>query len=549
MNSIDPNKNLEEAYQNLPPNTRKIVSQKKLAGTYSPDEIIDSLLELRGYIKPVKASEKTVRNSKPLFKRGDIGYYALAIGVVFLLYLFIGKSLQEYLLIGAAICLAGYLGWMAVKAYQRSVLSNKLIEWRSLNFLLQLVSILKDEIRPGAPIQLSYSLDSKVRRKYYFKTLKNYLFLNHRIVIRGFWYIIFLAFIYSVLSMVWPDMFPEYIPMYVFPVVLPMFMILYFIVLGIASAVYGKSPRVKTRLYRIPQVSLRTQLADGTLFQVETFYMLGLKTAHKKKFKSKNFQVTKIKKKYKLKSITLLKMAFPQKKYQMSDEDFERRFNYRPHLSGRRIAKVKVKPGQKRKTVIYQDVQSGQGTGHGGVKFLEPNLGRLLELVMTGGYNQIRKQGNESGEADIQRDNLAKIVGIGQTTERTLNDWGIYSYRQLANMNMQDVGQLVHEKKIRQADVLKWQTQARAFMNDQQNLNPSQNTKDTKPEIEAERNDLTRISGIGRSSEIKLNNIGIVGYQQIIEMSQSDFAEMLKGLNLPHHKAADWQAQARHLLG
>ena len=138
----------------------------------------------------------------------------------------------------------------------------------------------------------------------------------------------------------------------------------YLIVLAIAAAALGKTNKIKTRLYRHSQLLVKATLADGTLFQTEVASLLALRRVHKKKFKLKNFQVTKVKRKHKVKTLTTLKLAFLLKKYRMTEESFKENFKRNWRIKNRKVDKVKLKSGDKRKTVVYQDAQTGQGEGY-----------------------------------------------------------------------------------------------------------------------------------------------------------------------------------------
>lgn len=66
--------------------------------------------------------------------------------------------------------------------------------------------------------------------------------------------------------------------------------------------------------------------------------------------------------------------------------------------------------------------------------------------------------------------------------------------------------------------------------------------------LDANRDNLTAISGVGRATEAKLYGAGILTFAQLADMSKVEFREMLRGVGINPKQANDWQKQARELM-
>ena len=360
----------------------------------------------------------------------------------------------------------------------------KLIETDGFDLLLPLLLLLDDEIAPQSQIKLDLYLGKVGRSKHQVRTQKNYTLLTHRLIVRSWIGLVLSIATYSILSMVNPQLFPQVIPLFVLPILIVFYVFIYMIVFYIAGSAFGPSPKVKARFLKAPRMLVQARLADGTLFQADLNHWVIQKTAFKKKVKFKNFQLHKKKKKYKAKAVMHLRLAFPQKRYKMHSKEFEKKFDQKPFVAGKQVAKMKLKPGEKRQTVVYQHVKAKQGTGHDVKTLPYPTFKQFTQLVVEGGYHRLRNEPQPSSP----QTNKARAM---QKNENRV--------------------------KIEQA------------------------------EAKYTRDNLTLIKGVGRTTQIKLNNEGVIAFQQIAEMELSDFEEMLRHLDLPFRKARDWQNQAKSL--
>ncbi|HAS42467.1 MAG TPA: hypothetical protein DCS93_18455 [Microscillaceae bacterium] len=540
---------LKEAYQKLSPRIREIVDQGRFTGSFKPDEIIDILLELRDYgekVKPKKNELKIdIKRSGEDRTRRILVVVIIAVtmlGLISLIFDGVGWYILMMILVGAL----GALVWFVIKWLRSFAGKLPHIQWQSLSFALHLVALLKDEIRPGQPLDITLDLGTPIQRRYYVKTHKNYLFLGHRLVIRGFWLLVLasLAWVsFAILSN--NSTIPSVMIAFLFPLI-PVILMVYLIVLAIAAAALGKTNKIKTRLYRSPQLLVKATLADGTLFQTEVASLLALRRVHKKKFKLKNFQVTKVKRKHKVKTLTTLKLAFPLKKYRMTEGSFKENFDRNWRIRNRKVDKVKLKSGDKRKTVVYQDAQTGQGEGYQNIAYPSPNFQRFLELVTRSGFQALERSIGQKTPVDKAKnrdeskaqagDDLTKIEGIIKPIQERLYQLDIATYRQLADLDRGGFEDLAQELGVAAWQLEEWQEAA--WKIDNESLQSPGNQSDN----------LTKIKGIGQSTADKLNAWGVFSYQQMANLSKDDFEDILQRINVSLNKAEDWQAQARTLV-
>lgn len=544
-------KRLNDAYRHLSAPAQKIVDQKTYAGVFSPDEIIDTLLTLKPYTEAVEKSKRLESRKQ---KQGGVWKLRLGQGFVAVFVLVIVYMLVPSIwLFALGFMVITVLIWGGWRVFVKTSLEKKWIHTQTLDFTLNLVALLKDEIRPGSQLDFELNLDNPKRKKYRYKTDKNYLVLGHRVVMGLFWLILFtgLPYIYINLftnkALFWT----------LLALIIMLFFFLLFIFHAIASAVFGESPKVKKHLSRTSQLTIKTPLIDGTVFQVEVLYLMSLAKLIKKKVKVKNFQLSKTKKKHKVKMVVGLKMAFPTKKYRMTEQSFKEEFNRNWSIRNRKVDKVKLKPGQKKNTVVYQDVQSTQGQGYKDINYPEPDIHRFLELVTRGGFRALQQslhkkvvETDTKNEEDtittdegqntitIVGDDLTKIKGIVKKTQEGLHRVGITTYEQLAKLDKKGIREVMHELATPHWQVERWQVAAQEIVDSL----PSSSSDDPAQD------NLTKINGIGRSTADNLNKWGVYTYKQMAEMSEDDFADILQRINSFPDKAAEWQAQARAFI-
>lgn len=451
-------------YKKLSQPDKQMVRSKKIAGSYSPVALFEHLAEVHSYAMKLNQVQKNTGKHKK--NKPEVVMPLSIIGGVALLVIYlIFDGLRYFINIAGIVALVAGLSWWVWKQWQKWQLKRLFIATDILDFLMPLLVILQDEIRPGSNIDVNLWLDRSNQRKYKKQVLKNYILMPHRVIVR---YLPLFLLIYGAGRLLGQGVIPELISDVVIIVMIIVYILFFPLIALIAGALFGESPKVKTTIINAPRLVLKATLADGSLFQLDINQVIARKTAVKKKIKVKHWQTAKKKKKYKTKTITSLKLVFPHKKYAMAEATFAKKFNKRPHVSGIRVAKVKLKRGEKRKAVIYQDVQTGQGEGHQPKKLPKPNLHRFLKLVMEGGYNKLKKESPNAKKRIItpktSADNLTKIKGIGKTTQTKLNEVGIFTFRQIYEITETDFSNLLQEIKVNKKNVESWQTQARDLL-------------------------------------------------------------------------------------
>ncbi|OJJ23005.1 hypothetical protein BKI52_01230 [marine bacterium AO1-C] len=486
MSKQSPRQALKEAYNNLLPENKSLVNRKSLSGEFTPQALIEQLAELKSYGKKAASYQTSWHDQRTGYlevnrRKVNTVWFVCGIIVAVIVYFRVNDSDLIWLGQGLlALSIVLPLIWGAAPLLANLQVSGKLIDADGLNLLLPLLLVLTDEIRPGSRIKLELYLGAASRGKHKVKTQKNYKILTHRVIMRSWIGLVLLIGVYSILSMVNPQIFPPVIPFFVLPIIIVFYVFIYLIIFSIASSAFGKSPKVKARFLKIPRILIQAQLADGTLFQIDLTHWIIQKTAFKKKTKFKNFQLHKKKKKYKAKAVTSLKLAFPQKRYNMHPERFKGKFNRKLYISGKQVAKMKLKPGEKRQTIVYQHVQAKQGTGHNPATLPYPTFKQFTQLVIEGGYDRLRKKpqtlqkrpttrkrGNkakiEQAEEQYSRDDLTLIKGVGQSTKVKLNREGVIAFQQIVDMELSDFEDVLRHLDLPHNKAKDWQNQARSL--------------------------------------------------------------------------------------
>lgn len=458
------------AFKKLSDFEQKIVRTKTLQGEYSPEMLLDHLGDIQQYSKAFDEYRKARNAQKKKRKeRRRVLMVVASFTIVSLLisYIIFAETRYFFHLGLWVVAVAGLLwgGWMLWRQRQEQTLR---MENHVLDFLLPFLLILTDEIRPGTRLRIELNFDKGTRRKYTRNVYRNHSFAMHKLFIWGFWITVIAYFAYLALGFIFPETLPRIFPkdldfILVFLGVF-MFFPAYMIILAIAASFFGKDPKVTTQILKIPRILLQAKLVDGTALHIEAIHVLALKTAVKKKYKSKNFQLTKVKKKHKVKTVTTLKLAFPQKKYPIDAVAFSSAFDQKPRLMNKSVAKVKVKHGENKQVVVYQDVQTGEALDHRLISYQQLSLDRLLKLVIEGGFHKLKSADLENkGEAAkefLSRDDLTKIKGVGKTTEGKLNGLGIFTYQQIANMSQVNFFEIIKEIGVNKKAAHDWQLQA-----------------------------------------------------------------------------------------
>lgn len=452
---------IRKAFSILADSERKIVRAKSLQGEYTPKVLLDYLGNIKRYTKTLGKYQITYDKTRKTYDDRA----AMVITIVSTLtllaitpYALLPKI--RYIFHGVWFFMAVLLlGWVWWKIYWQRMNRKLFVQVEILDFLLPLLLILADEVKPGTKAYIQLNLDKRNRKKHVTKVDKNYLLLPHRVILRGFWLVMAIVLAYFGVGLLGPkEALPLTVPFDFLPVIVALGAFVYIVCLGIASYAFGKNPKLKTRLLDIPQLFLKIQLADGTLLQLEINHLLALKTAFKKR-------KYKVKKKYKVKTITHLKLAFPTKQYGLEATKFSNAFERKPRILGEETAKVKVKTGEKKKVVAYREGQDGKGPGHKLIDYPKPQLNHLIQLVMEGGYNKLRVGYLSNIAATTPKDRLTKIKGLGKATEEKLNGQGVFTFWQITQLDKEAFQAVLERAKIPGKHADSWWQQARNFVN------------------------------------------------------------------------------------
>ena len=162
-----------------------------------------------------------------------------------------------------------------------------------------------------------------------------------------------------------------------------------------------------------------------------------------------------------------------------------------------------------------------------------------------------------AGAIDGKADDLKRIKGIGPVIEKTLNNEGIYHFKQIADFTPDNVnwvdrhisfpGRISREEWIRQAKGL---AAADGIVTD----DLSSVTDDMRPEkLSAPRggkaDDLKRIKGVGPVIEGTLNEEGVYHFQQIADFTPDNVKWVDKNVSIPGRvHRDDWMGQAQSLI-
>lgn len=171
--------------------------------------------------------------------------------------------------------------------------------------------------------------------------------------------------------------------------------------------------------------------------------------------------------------------------------------------------------------------------------------------------------------ANIRKDDLAKIEGIGPFIENKLNKIGIYTYDDLAEMDSARIEQVTQDIGFFPGRIERdnWVGQARDLMGDTTPESYGESTVAERIETEvdyipnniaadisadsdianASENDLKMIEGIGPKIEQLLKSNGIMTWQALAESSVERLKEILTeaGNRYKMHNPSTWPDQAR----
>lgn len=462
------------AFKKLTKFEQEIVQAKSVKGTYAPEVLLEALGNIKQYMSVVGGFNKA-RLAKKKKISNDVGEYIPLIfsfsSILMLPYIFIPVARLPLIIIVLAI-LGLILGKWLYPRLQYFLMRKIFIQDEShlFDFLLPLLLMLTNEVRPGTKLSVELDFVEGKNKKYKERSSKNYRFLTHRMLLWGHWVVLVLLVIYQVLQLVFSNTIPRIIPLGLMMPLIICFPFFYPFTLWFAFSNFGKNPKVKSRFLRTPRLLLKAQLADYTMFQVDITTLVVLKKMHKRRDREKNLKIYKIKKKHQVKTITTLKLGFSKRKYLVDADTFSGIFERKPRLRTGEIAKIKLKSDNKKNVVAYRDVQTGTGDNHQLIQYPLLDFQHFFSLVMEGGYNKLRENilGNtvENLVDPLVVDDLTKIKGIDRTIELKLNNMSIFSFQQLVFTDIDQLIKMFDEIGISQEKTRDWQSQAGFFLPD-----------------------------------------------------------------------------------
>lgn len=120
------------------------------------------------------------------------------------------------------------------------------------------------------------------------------------------------------------------------------------------------------------------------------------------------------------------------------------------------------------------------------------------------------------GNTENHPDNLAMIRGVGEAYKRRLYGVGIYTWRQVAESDIETLRRITRAKP--NADINAWRTQARELAEKYQRWHTT---------FRGPLDDFTRIDGIGAITADIIYKAGITTYEQLAATSVTELAELV----------------------
>ena len=333
-----------------------------------------------------------------------------------------------------------------------------------MEFLIKLVVVLEEEIKPGSQLKVQLQVGEVKLRDFPKKIYKNYQRLTYRIIIRSGWLFNLVLAIFVIIS--YSNALGNPFVQFLLYIGVPFYLFFgHMILMFVAERYFGEEDsKIKTYSWQAPRVWIQAQLADGTQFELQISHWFIHKKIIGYRFHKSPLHSTRTKRKRKAKTVTTLKLAFPKKVYPMSAEAFIQKFKHHVKLDSKKVNKIKLKPGEKRNTVIYRDVQS-----EGGKKAPKVDLDRVIQLITMGGYRRLRQTLPE----EYLWDELTRLEGVNQEVATILNNIGVFTFEQLMGLTEKEVYNKVDALRPRPYkynhqyfydNLETWQAQARALM-------------------------------------------------------------------------------------
>ncbi len=137
---------------------------------------------------------------------------------------------------------------------------------------------------------------------------------------------------------------------------------------------------------------------------------------------------------------------------------------------------------------------------------------------------------SEAITVDEVREDLTQIKGIGVVIQGLLNDEGIYSIRQVAELKTSKIDYLSEKLGAFGNRILRdqWIEQAKAIIKEKENTLPDSDTlKDqTQGSRKLKVDDLTKLEGVDKAFADLLNQSGIYSYEQLTALNPKEVKEL-----------------------
>jgi predicted flap endonuclease-1-like 5' DNA nuclease len=173
----------------------------------------------------------------------------------------------------------------------------------------------------------------------------------------------------------------------------------------------------------------------------------------------------------------------------------------------------------------------------------ELTVERMREIIKPESWQKIVPESwLAQAAAMADPDPLEDIVGIGETYARRLNQAGIYTFAQLAQLAPERVTEIVAAEDWQEVDAESWVAQARGFA-----FKKAQQTRarGSRTSLSEREDPLVDIDGIGPVYARQLNEAGIVSFWQLAEQTPERLREIIKPDEWQKIDLESWIAQAR----
>ncbi|OJJ23006.1 hypothetical protein BKI52_01235 [marine bacterium AO1-C] len=304
------------------------------------------------------------------------------------------------------------------------------IQGSLIDFLLKLLLVLEEDIKPGSQLKVKLHLGRVKLGDFPLKVYKNYERLTYRFIIRGGWLFNLALAIFIIIS--YSNSLGKPFVQFLLYVGVPFYLFVgHLILMFVAERYFGEiDPKIKTHTRQVPRIMLQTQLADATQFELHISHWFIHKKAIGYRFHKTPLHSTRTKRKRKAKTVTTLKLAFAKKVYPLSEEKFAQKFKSNLQIDSVKVAKMKLKTGEKRNAVIYQDIHNKDGVTTPNIDF-----DRVLKLISIGGHRRLQQLLPE----EYLWDDLTRIEGIDGEIATIFNRIGVFTFQQLMRLDGNEV--------------------------------------------------------------------------------------------------------------